>query len=73
MSTPLIAASFSFGLTSMLASSDAPALCVLASLLASMCVPFPYSTRAGADALRRFADGCTGNLLLEDEHPTGHA
>jgi hypothetical protein len=73
MRTSLIAASFSFGLTSMLASSNAPALHVLASFLASMCVPFPYSTRAGVDALRRFADECTGNLLLEDDHLTGHA
>jgi hypothetical protein len=62
MRTPLIAASFSSCLTSTLASSDAPALRVLAFLLASMYVPFPYSTRAGVDAPRRFADECA-NIL----------
>jgi hypothetical protein len=73
MRTLLIPASFSSCLTSMLASCDTPTIRALVSVLASTCVPFPYSTRAGADALRRFADECTGDLLLEDDHLTGHA
>jgi hypothetical protein len=39
------------------------------SSISSMCESFRRFTRAGVDALRRFADGCTGNLLREDVHP----
>jgi hypothetical protein len=39
------------------------------SSISFMCESFRRFTRAGVDALRRFADGCTGNLLREDVHP----
>jgi hypothetical protein len=43
------------------------------SFISFMCECFRRFTRAGVDALRRCADGCTGNLLREHVHPVGLA